>query len=263
MSARPWLPCGGHAIGRVSRRGGRDHDRDRAPCHGRGAGALRSRRSGCRPAPGRLAGRTGPCRGLEVAWLPQHADGQAELAQLSAHGRDGLPGQRAAVDLDHRADRWPAGIRHPCHCAGRAVALRRGRAGQAGQQHHGQGGCDDSGRGQRRGTGEMPGPDPWPRGRRRRVRQRQAGQGDGQGLLRGSEQDGRPGGDGVAEPAGPGGDQAGAGWPGRRSLAVSSVTSAATSLGTAAGSGGSGRSRCASATSTGIPLKGCAPVRHS
>ncbi len=46
-------------------------------------------------------------------------------------------------------------------------------------------------------------------------------------------------------------------------LAVSSSTSAATSAGTCPGSGGSGRSRCASATASAGPVNGGAPVRHS
>ena len=46
-------------------------------------------------------------------------------------------------------------------------------------------------------------------------------------------------------------------------LAVSSATSCAASAGTAWGNGGSGRSRCAAATSSGFPVKGWAPARHS
>ena len=46
------------------------------------------------------------------------------------------------------------------------------------------------------------------------------------------------------------------------SLAVSPATSSATSAGTANGNGGSGRSRWATATSTGFPVKGGAPARQ-
>ena len=47
------------------------------------------------------------------------------------------------------------------------------------------------------------------------------------------------------------------------SLAVSSPTSRATSAGTAWGKGGSGRSRWATATSSGFPVNGAVPARHS
>ena len=47
------------------------------------------------------------------------------------------------------------------------------------------------------------------------------------------------------------------------SFAVRRMTNAVTSAATDAGSGGSGRSRWARATSSGVPVNGRVPVRHS
>ena len=50
--------------------------------------------------------------GLEVAWLPPHADCQAELAQPPAHGRDWLPGQPPLTStIELAADRRAFAVR--------------------------------------------------------------------------------------------------------------------------------------------------------